>query len=604
MRPIRQALLTLSVFLLMNTSYGQDIASGHARGRSPFNDMQFEEGRARVLVGDRWYMWLAIDDVPYDTILAEARERFPGQLQQRIAEDLLVVLAGLDVYPGETVTLELRSLEDGAVLVLPDVPMTNDNRTAVWYNRRVREMDAQRDRLGRAEANPDLVFDELIGVIRARHAYADLKGIDFQRLKREIVEQMEGRPTYRSTILAMQRFIARLGDGHARVDDWLEHAPPGRLGFLLQHAGGGVVAFYRDPGDARGSFLDADHPYVVSMDGVPIEDWIEAASVYVVDGSPALVRRRSAELLRYANLVRDEMDLPHAPEIAITLRNADGTSTKGITLPITGEHGVYGIWPRAASGVLDSGFGYIRLESMSLDADALAELERTLTSMSDAPGLIIDVRGNGGGSRDATSRLVPRFLNDNQPAPARVVNVARARLSFADDPTDPEGHLANRQAYPATWAGWSPAERAEIERFNRTFKPHWLPPMGLYSEPHYMVVSRQDGLPIYDKPVVILMDEGCFSATDIFLGALKGLPNITLIGTPSSGGSAKSNRHDIESMGIEVRLATMVSYAPDGRLYDGIGIRPDVHVQATATDLIGHTDTQLEAAVEHLRSKQ
>lgn len=99
------------------------------------------------------------------------------------------------------------------------------------------------------------------------------------------------------------------------------------------------------------------------------------------------------------------------------------------------------------------------------------------------------------------------------------------------------------------------------------------------------------------------MDEGCFSATDIFLGAMKGLPNVTLIGTPSSGGSARSNGHDIDSLGVEIRLATMVSYAPDGKLYDGNGITPDAHVPPIATDLIGHTDTQLDAAIEHLHAK-
>ncbi|NRA58342.1 MAG: hypothetical protein HRU13_09555 [Phycisphaerales bacterium] len=39
---------------------------------------------------------------------------------------------------------------------------------------------------------------------------------------------------------------------------------------------------------------------------------------------------------------------------------------------------------------------------------------------------------------------------------------------------------------------------------------------------------------------------------------------------------------------------------PDGRLYDGNGIQPDVLVPIEPFDLIGETDTQLDAAVEHL----
>jgi hypothetical protein len=372
---------------------------------------------------------------------------------------------------------------------------------------------------------------------------------------------------------------------------------------LLQHAQGGVVAFTRDADEARGKFLDADHPYVASMDGVPIEDWIDAASIYVVDGSPALVRRRSTHLLRYANLMRDQLGLPHTPRLAVTLRNEDGSSTIDIDTPISDSRATYGEWPRTESRVLDSGFGYIRLESMSLRENQLAQLGRTMASMADTTGLIIDVRGNGGGLRTAINVLVPPLLDPDQPEAARVVNVARAKLAIDDDPANPNGYLGNRLAFPAAWAGWSALERAEIDRFYATFTPRWQPHTGRFSPPHFMVVSRESGQWVYDKPVVVLMDEGCFSATDIFLGAMKGLPNVTLMGAPSSGGSARSNGHDIDSLGVEVRLATMVSYAPDGKLYDGIGISPDVPVQPIATDLIGHTDTQLDAAIEHLRTK-
>ncbi len=604
MRPIRHVVLAALFLLIPTIVFGQNFSGGEDRERSPFTDVKFEGGIAHVLIDDAWYEWLALDGVPYESIRAQSIELDPADWQRRLTEDLLAVLSTMDVQPGETVRLKLRSLENDAVLLMPAVPMTNDNRTMVWRSRWIRAELDRRAHMARAEADAALVFDELINNIRIHHAYADLKGLDLDELKREVIEQIGPNPNASGAILAAQRFIARLGDGHARVEDWLDHAPSGRLSFLLQHTQGGVVAFNRDSREATGAFLDTDHPYVVSMDGTPIEQWIEAASIYEVDGSPALVRRRSTELLRYANLVRDELNIPHRPTIAITLRNADGSSTKDIKLPISDRRGIYGTWPRTTSRVLDSAFGYIRLESMSLNSDALTDLERTLTSMADTPGLIIDVRDNGGGRRDAINVLVPWFLEPGQPAAIRVVNTARARLAIGDDPTYPDGYLANRQAFPATWAGWSPAQREEIERFSHTFEPQWQPPTGLFSDPHYMVVSRVAGQPIYDRPVVVLMDEGCFSATDIFLGAMKGLPNVTLIGMPSSGGSARSNDHDIESLGVEVRLATMVSYMPDGQLYDGNGISPDVLVPAIATDLIGHTDTQLDAAIEYLRSAQ
>ncbi|MFI4916501.1 MAG: S41 family peptidase [Phycisphaerales bacterium JB060] len=603
MRPTFQAVLTTLLLLLPTLAFAQDFSSGRQRERSPFTDVKFQGESAHVLIDGEWYQWRALDGVPYQRIRAKAVELAPGDWQRRLSEDLLAVLAELGIQPGKTVRLELRPIENDAVLVKPAVAMTNDKRNMVWRNRWIRAERDRRARLAQATVDADLVFNELISVVQIHHAYADLKGLDLQKLKRELTEHAGANPTASNAILVAQRFIARLGDGHARVDDWQYHAPPGRLDFLLQHAKDGVVAFHRDTDQAQGAFLDPVHPYVASMDGVPIERWIEAASAYVVDGSPALVRRRSTELLRYANLVRDELELPHAPTVVVALRNADGSSTKDIELPITDARGIYGVWPRHTTRILDSGFGYIRLESMSLDADDLAGLNHTLDSMANTPGLIIDVRDNGGGLRDAINTLVPYFLDPDNTTAARVVNVARARLAVGDDPANPNGFLSNRHAFPAAWPGWSPIERAEIDRFDRTFDPQWQPSTGRFSDPHYMVVSRQDGQPVYNKPVVVLMDEGCFSATDIFLGAMKGLPNVTLIGTPSSGGSARSNGHDIDSLGVEIGLATMVSYAPDGKLYDGNGITPDAHVTPTATDLIGHTDTQLDAAIEHLRAK-
>jgi C-terminal processing protease CtpA/Prc len=71
------------------------------------------------------------------------------------------------------------------------------------------------------------------------------------------------------------------------------------------------------------------------------------------------------------------------------------------------------------------------------------------------------------------------------------------------------------------------------------------------------------------------MDDRCFSATDIFLGALKGLPNVTLAGRPSGGGSGFKQSFTLPRSRIEVRCASMASFAPDGRLYDLHGIEPD-----------------------------
>ena len=121
---------------------------------------------------------------------------------------------------------------------------------------------------------------------------------------------------------------------------------------------------------------------------------------------------------------------------------------------------------------------------------------------------------------------------------------------------------------------------------------------------HYLVLDRT-GHPDeyhYNRPVVVLSDAGCFSATDIFLGALELFPSVTLMGTASSGGSARTQRFRLPQSGIEVRCASMASYRPNGRLYDGRGIEVDVEVKPAPMDFIHDgSNSVLDSAVEFLK---
>jgi len=107
----------------------------------------------------------------------------------------------------------------------------------------------------------------------------------------------------------------------------------------------------------------------------------------------------------------------------------------------------------------------------------------------------------------------------------------------------------------------------------------------------------------YDKPVVILMDRWNFSACDIFLGAFKGWKNVTLMGQPSGGGSGCRQEYRLSNSGIRIRLSRMASFQPNGRLYDGNGIQPDIVVESVPTDFIGRTDTVLDKATDFINLK-
>jgi C-terminal processing protease CtpA/Prc len=225
-------------------------------------------------------------------------------------------------------------------------------------------------------------------------------------------------------------------------------------------------------------------------------------------------------------------------------------------------------------------------------------------SFRDTQGLIIDVRGNGGGSRDALRTLFPYFMKpDHLP---RVANVAKYRLQPGDPAGAKEGYLANRYLFPITYSGWTNADREAIRRFAAQFKPQWDPPEGAFSDWHYMLLHPFDADQHYhyDRPVVLLIDSHCFSATDIFVGAFNGWPNVTLLGTPTGGGSGRSQVHVLPNSQVAVQLSTMASFQPNGQLYDGNGIAPARIAKPSLDDLLGKSDSLREKAVIWIKANQ
>lgn len=144
-----------------------------------------------------------------------------------------------------------------------------------------------------------------------------------------------------------------------------------------------------------------------------------------------------------------------------------------------------------------------------------------------------------------------------------------------------------------------------VAEFEKTFRPEWDPPKSQFSDWHYMALNRlaEAHAYHYTKPVVLLMNAKCFSATDIFLAGLKGMKNVTLLGTPSGGGSARSQRVDLGETPYRLRLGSMASFQANGKLFDGNGVRPDVVLEPVPEYHIGGRDNALEEALEWIKDR-
>jgi C-terminal processing protease CtpA/Prc len=234
-----------------------------------------------------------------------------------------------------------------------------------------------------------------------------------------------------------------------------------------------------------------------------------------------------------------------------------------------------------------------------MDQNAVQEVLTWMPQFRETRGLIVDVRGNGGGSRDALRALFPYMMGEGDSP--RVVNTAVYRLH----PDNGQDHLGgSRFMYREDWSGWSPAEREAIQSFRRGFEPEWVPPDGEFSDWHYLVLSRRNNPEAYDygKPVVVLLDQKSFSATDIFLSAFKAWPGVTLVGSPSGGGSARRIGAMLPESGFSLGLASMASFQWSGLLYDGHGTEPDTIVDPVPEYfLVGGRDNIMETALELLR---
>jgi hypothetical protein len=535
-----------------------------------------------VRIDGHWYGLRSINDLPVEKILASAKNKDDDGWLRRFEEDIVEVLSGMGHKPGKTVKLGLLDPETGKEVILDKVPMTEENRESV-----------RAFRTRGANLNPKalhLALDEFRVALDERWSYRLANRADFDAAVAALHKKIDAGLSTNGFGIELEKIIALGIDGHAGVSGFTM-PPGGCLPFLVEPEGERFVAFKPD----RTGFLADGFPYLTKIDGADVADWCATAAVLVPKGSPQYVRRNSLRYLRDLDYLRGLMNLPKKDAVEVELASGDG-KTRKTTLPVARRYPLYGEWPRGGSRLLGGNVGYLRLPDMTKEA-SVPEIKKWMPKFKDTAGLVVDVRDNGGGDRDALLLLYSYLAARDDPP--RVFTAAAYRLHKDHK----EDHLAERFMYRADAKEWTPEEREAVAAFARTFKPEWELPRGQFSDWHYLALRRLDDKDVYhyQMPVVVLMNAKCFSATDIFLAGLKGMKNVTLLGTPSGGGSAFAHRRPLGATPFRVRLGTMASFQADGRLFDGNGVRPDVVVEPVPEYHIGGRDNVLLEAVKRIQ---
>ncbi len=174
--------------------------------------------------------------------------------------------------------------------------------------------------------------------------------------------------------------------------------------------------------------------------------------------------------------------------------------------------------------------------------DTYAEFEEAVreVQLADTDGMVLDLRMNGGGYLDVSIEILSEFLDE-----------------------EATGVIVKRR-----------------------------------NEEDQLVKTTGNGK-LSELPLVVLIDEGSASASEILAGALQDYARATLMGEQSFGKGSVQELTDL-SDGSSLRLTIAKWYTPKDRSINDTGITPDVSVSMEANQIDTENDVQLDAALDYL----
>ena len=247
-------------------------------------------------------------------------------------------------------------------------------------------------------------------------------------------------------------------------------------------------------------------------------------------------------------------------------------------------------------------FGYIRLFSFEVDNsnDLVREFKRLITSDGfPQRGLILDVRGNGGGKIRAGERLLQFFT------PSRI---KPERFEFINSPLNLE--ICRREPLYRPWAD----SIAEAVVTGATYSLGFP----VSSEKECNDIGQ-----LYYGPIVLITDALSYSATDMFAAGFQDNEVGEILGTSENTGAGGANfwRYDDLRKALGKKSQSLFKPLPrnadlvfamrrsirvglhDGRPLEELGIAPDHRHYMTKRDLLEQNADVVSRAVRILQSK-
>ncbi len=195
-------------------------------------------------------------------------------------------------------------------------------------------------------------------------------------------------------------------------------------------------------------------------------------------------------------------------------------------------------------GMVAPTVGYVRLASFA-GTDWADEMDEVTSALSGAASLIVDIRNNPGGDNGLAILLAGRFA-----AQEKTYGYVRLRNGPShDDFTD---YIAETVVPSGTSFGGK---------------------------------------------VFVLTDRRDFSSAEDFMLAMRVLPHVTIVGDTTAGASGGPITQELAN-GWSYELSEWIEYTPAKKMFEGVGLAPDVVVKGAASDAAAARDAIIERALK------
>jgi C-terminal processing protease CtpA/Prc len=413
-------------------------------------------------------------------------------------------------------------------------------------------------------------FDAMIAMMREEYSFTELKGLDWDALNDEFRPRFEAAADDNDAdayAFALRDFLWSIPDGHIGfsfpdvLNEQFNIDTATGLGMAIRDTSDGrvIVNFLtpEGPAETAGIQLGAQ---ILSLNGQPIDDAVDAALPWSSPFSTDHVRR--LQQLRYA------VRFPEQVAVAVEFQNPGGSvQTATVTSDFEYDSFNFSSFAAGTTGlelpvefeIMDNGYGYVAIYSFFDNELLTVQLWERMIEILNAnavPGLVIDMRNNGGGFGFLADQMAAHFFTEEM----AIGNGAAWDESLGDFYVDPN-----------------------------------TPSMYYPPEPDMQ----------YHGKIAVIVGPNCASACEFFAYDMTIQDRAIIVGHYPTGGLGGSVKDFNMPDGITVRFPIGRPLDLDGNIIiENVGVVPDVVVPVDESTLFYEGDVLLDAAVDALIGPQ